>query len=67
MIEIAKHCIRCGLCIDLYPELFAFDELNDCINLDEKAQSPKALPEMKAMAEDCPVAAIVIHHLSKEE
>ena len=58
MIKIAEYCIRCGLCIDLYPELFYFDDVNDRIGLWQKAQQEVSLEEIKAMAADCPVAAI---------
>lgn len=60
MAEIAKYCIRCGLCIDLHPDVFQFDYENDCINLSADSGEEKFLPEILEMAKDCPVAAIIV-------
>lgn len=60
MIKIAEYCIRCGLCIDLHPELFYFDYENDRILLSQKVQERGSLKEIKDMAADCPVAAIIV-------
>ena len=57
-IELADYCIRCGLCEDLYPELFkrnyethSMDVLYD--------EVPAELEERAAQAAmDCAVAAI---------
>lgn len=59
-IQLADYCIRCGLCEDLYPDLFkrnyethSMDVLYDEI--------PAALEERaKQAAADCAVAAIKI-------
>lgn len=59
-IELADYCIRCGICEDLYPDMFKrnyethsmdvlFDELP--AELEERA---------KQAAADCAVAAIKI-------
>lgn len=59
-IQLADYCIRCGLCEDLYPDLFkrnyethSMDILYDEIpaELEERA---------KQAAADCAVAAIKI-------
>lgn len=59
-IQLADYCIRCGLCEDLYPDLFkrnyethSMDVLYDEIpaELEERA---------KQAAADCAVAAIKI-------
>ncbi len=59
-IEIDDYCVRCGICEDLFPELFkrnyekhCFDVLYDEIpaDLEEKAQQSAA---------ECAVAAIRI-------
>ena len=60
MIKIADYCIRCGLCIDLHPELFEYDFEKDEIILKPAAFKEERLDEMKSMAKDCAVAAIVI-------
>ena len=57
-VTIAEHCIRCGLCIDLHPELFDYDYEKDRICLLSEAQTAERREEVKQMAEDCAVAAI---------
>ncbi len=59
-IEITDYCIRCGLCEDLYPNVFKrnFDTHNIDVLYDE---IPADLEEtVKKAAEDCAVAAIKI-------
>lgn len=58
MIKIAEHCIRCGACIDLHPELFRLDWDNDCIRVLDEAEKPERENEVRDMSADCPVAAI---------
>ncbi len=60
MVRIAEYCIRCGMCIDLHPQMFAFDYENDCICVLEEAQKPERREEARAMAADCPVAALQV-------
>lgn len=59
-IEIADYCIRCGLCEDLYPDIFkrnyethSMDVLHDAIPQEMEERAVKA-------ATDCAVAAIRI-------
>lgn len=57
-IELADYCIRCGICEDLYPDLYKRNYEEHCIDVlyDE---IPKELEEhAKKSAEDCAVAAI---------
>ncbi|MCC8081396.1 MAG: ferredoxin [Lachnospiraceae bacterium] len=59
-IELADYCIRCGICEDLYPELFKRNYEEHCIDVlyDE---IPAELEESaKKAADDCAVAAIRI-------
>ncbi len=59
-IELADYCIRCGLCEDLYPNIFKrnFETHNIDVLYDE---IPADLEEtVKKAAEDCAVAAIKI-------
>lgn len=59
-IELADYCIRCGICEDLYPDLFRRNYEEHCIDvlLDE---IPKELEEQaKQASDDCAVAAIRI-------
>jgi len=60
-LEINKeYCIRCGLCEDLYPDLFKRNYEEHCIDIlyDE---IPAELEERaKQAAEDCAVAMIKV-------
>lgn len=59
-IELADYCIRCGICEDLYPELFKRNYEKHCMDvlLDE---IPEPLQARAAQAAaDCAVAAILI-------
>ena len=60
MVKIARHCIRCGACIDLHPELFELDWDNDCIRVLDEVVKPEREAEVRDMIADCPVAAISI-------
>ena len=60
MVRIAEYCIRCGLCIDLHPELFAYDFEEDVIRVLPEAQKTERLAEVGEMAKDCAVAAILV-------
>jgi len=62
-VSIADHCIRCGLCIDLHPELFDLDYKNDQIIVLPEAQKEERREEVKEMAADCPVAAIRVKQM----
>lgn len=59
-IELADYCIRCGLCEDLYPDIFkrnyethSMDILHDVIPVELEERAIQA-------ATDCAVAAIKI-------
>ena len=41
-IEIADYCIRCGICEDLYPDLFKRNYKDHCIDI---AKAAKMTPE----------------------
>ena len=60
MVKIGDYCIRCGLCIDLHPELFAYDRDEDVIRVLDRALTPERFEEVKEMAADCAVSAIQI-------
>ena len=32
-VEIKEYCVRCGICVGLYPELFAHNFDKDCIDV----------------------------------
>ena len=50
-IEIADYCIRCGICEDLYPDLFQRNYTDHCIDVRMDARVRQA-------SDDCAVAAI---------
>lgn len=57
-IELADYCIRCGICEDLYPDMFKRNYEEHCIDV-----LPDEIPEdmqerAKQAAADCAVAAI---------
>lgn len=59
-IELSEYCIRCGLCEDLYPDIFkrnyethSMDVLHDVIPAELEERAVQA-------AADCAVAAIKI-------
>jgi ferredoxin len=59
-IELADYCIRCGICEDLYPDLYKRNYEEHTIDVLYE-EIPKELEERaKASAEDCAVAAIRI-------
>lgn len=66
-IEIKNYCIRCGICVGLYPELFAHNFEKDGIEL-LMNPIPKALEEKARNAmKDCAVAAIVACYTNKKK
>lgn len=60
-LKIEDFCIRCGVCITLYPELFEMDFNEDVVYL-KVDEIPDTLTEKaKQSQKDCAVTAI---HLS---
>jgi ferredoxin len=59
-IAIQDYCIRCGLCVDLYPELFVLNYKNDVLVV-KYDEIPEALQQKaKEAIRDCAIAAIRI-------
>lgn len=57
-LEIKDYCIRCGICEDLYPELFHVDYDEDVVRV-RYDEIPKELEEVAGKAmRDCAIAAI---------
>ena len=57
-LEVKEYCIRCGICEDLYPELFHVDLENDVVEV-KYEEIPQELEETaKAAMRDCAIAAI---------
>ena len=58
--EIKEYCIRCGICVGLYPQLFAHNFEKDCIDVTYD-ETPEELEETaKNAARDCAVTAIYL-------
>lgn len=59
-VAIKDYCIRCGICVGLYPEMFAHNFDKDCIDVLEDADTPERVETAKNAARDCAVAAIML-------
>ena len=59
-IEISDYCIRCGICEDLYPDLFKRNYEKHCIDILIGDIAPELEERARKAAEDCAVAAIRI-------
>ena len=60
--EIKEYCIRCGICVGLYPQLFAHNFEKDCIDV-KYDEIPAELEETaKNAARDCAVTAIYLNY-----
>lgn len=59
-IEIADYCIRCGICEDLYPDLFRRNYQEHCMDVLYDKIPEHLWARAKQSAEDCAVAAIRI-------
>jgi ferredoxin len=61
-LKIEDFCIRCGICITLYPELYEMDFTEDVVRI-KIDEIPASLAEKaKQSIKDCAVTAI---HLIK--
>ena len=56
-ITIKEYCIRCGLCQDLYPELFKYNHTDDKIDVNYDVISEILIAESRSAAADCAVTA----------
>ncbi len=57
-LEIEDFCIRCGICITLYPELYEMDFNEDVVRI-KLAEVPETLIEKAHQSlKDCAVTAI---------
>jgi ferredoxin len=57
-LKIEDFCIRCGICISLYPELFEMDFNKDVVRIITD-EIPETLTEKaKQSMKDCAVTAI---------
>ena len=60
-IKIKDYCIRCGICVGLYPELFAHNFEDDCIDVLKEPSTDELKEQAKNAAKDCAVTAIFLH------
>jgi ferredoxin len=57
-LKIEDFCIRCGICITLYPELYEMDFNEDVVRI-KTGEIPETLTEKaKQSMKDCAVTAI---------
>jgi len=60
-IEIQEFCIRCGLCEDLYPELFHLNIDEDKVDVRYEGEIPDRLKQQaRQAARDCAIGAILL-------
>jgi len=59
-ITIQNYCIRCGLCEDLYPELFRLNTQRDAVDVLCPKVSDELKDKARNAAKDCAVGAIFI-------
>jgi ferredoxin len=58
-IHIEDYCIRCGLCEDLYPQLFKLTVEDDRIDLRYEGEIPQEFAETaRSAVQDCAIAAM---------
>ena len=57
-LEVKNHCIRCGICVGLYPVLFAHNFGKDCIDVIHQPDTEVLEEKAKQAMADCAVAAI---------
>ena len=59
-IQINDYCIRCGICEDLYPDIFKRNYDTHTIDVLFEEIPAELEKDVKQAAEDCAVAAIKI-------
>ena len=59
-IEIKDYCIRCGLCEDLYPEIYHLNTKKDKIDILVDEVPEELMEKAKQSAADCAVTAIFL-------
>jgi ferredoxin len=59
-IKIKDFCIRCGLCEDLYPELYRLNYEKDMIDVLVDEIPDDLMEKVKASIADCAVTAIFL-------
>ena len=59
-LKIENHCIRCGICITLFPDLFEMDFKEDIVRIREAELSESLVKKARQSIKDCAVTAIVL-------
>jgi len=59
-ITIKEYCIRCGLCQDLYPELFKYNPTDDKIDVNYDVIPENLIEKSRSAIADCAVTAIFL-------
>ena len=57
-LAIKDSCIRCGICIDICPELYDMDYVEDVIRISLKEVPEELMDKARESIRDCAVAAI---------
>ncbi len=57
-LKIEDFCIRCGICITLYPELFEMDLDEDVVHIKIKEIPASLMGKAKDSVKNCAVNAI---------
>lgn len=65
-IRIDEYCVRCGMCIDLAPELFARDIEKDCIEVLVSPVPEKLWQQAVLAARNCAVTAIKLREWDRK-
>jgi len=59
-LKIKDFCIRCGICITLYPELFEMDFTEDLVRIKLDEIPETMMEKAKQSINDCAVSAIYL-------
>ncbi len=60
-LKIEDFCIRCGICITLYPELYEMDFIGDQVRMKIDEIPAYLMEKAKQSIKDCAVTAIHIN------
>ncbi|MGI5932873.1 MAG: ferredoxin [Eubacterium sp.] len=59
-LQLADYCIRCGICEDLYPDLFRRNYETHSMDILYEEIPPELEERARQASDDCAVAAIKI-------
>lgn len=59
-LKIEDFCIRCGICITFYPELYEMDFAEDLVRIKINEIPASLMEKAKQSIKDCAVTAIRI-------